>query len=356
MTLQGVTGLPLGVLSAEVGRICAPVSVFIPAYLMLVMGGVTALRAVFPAAAVCGLFFALTQWLVSTYVGPYLTDILASIAATAGLLVLLRVWRPRDLPVAAVIGPGMPLSTLARGWAPYIFLVVFVLAWGLEPVKAVLNKATLSILWPHLDGLIGRVPPAVAKAGPYAAKYALGPLAASGTPALLAMVATALMAGLSPRRFFASVGHTARDLALPVLTAVAMLALAFLMNYSGATSTLGLAFASTGILFPFFSALVGWLGVFLTGSDSSSNALFGNLQVITAGRLGLSPELMAASSSAGGVMGKMISLQSIAVAAAATGLPAADEARLFRFTLKHSIFLAGVIGLIVTVYAYALPG
>ena len=128
------------------------------------------------------------------------------------------------------------------------------------------------------------------------------------------------------------------------------------MNYSGATATLGLTFAATGSTFPFFSALLGWVGVFLTGSDSSSNALFGNLQVITAGRLGLSPELMAASSSAGGVMGKMISLQSIAVAAAATGLPAADEARLFRFTLKHSIFLAGVIGLIVTVYAYALPG
>lgn len=357
VTLQGVTGLPLNVLSAEVGRICAPVSVFIPAYLMLVMGGIGALRAVFPAAAVAGICFALTQWVVSNFMGPALTDILASLAATGGLLLLMRVWRPADQPaVAAAAGSGIPAGTLLRGWAPYLFLVVFVLLWGIEPVKTLLGRTTWQILWPHLDGLIGRVPPAVAKAGPYAAKYALGPLAASGTPALLAMLATALMAGLSPRRFVASVGSTARDLALPVLTAVAMLSLAFLMNYSGATATLGLAFADSGRLFPFCSALIGWLGVFLTGSDSSSNALFGNLQVITAGTLGLSPELMAASSSSGGVMGKMISLQSIAVAAAATGLPASDEAKLFRFTLKHSIFLACVIGLLVTVYSYLRTG
>ena len=356
VTLAGVTGLPLSALSAEVGRICAPVSVFIPAYLMLVMGGLGALRAVLPAAAICGICFAVTQWLVSTYVGPYLTDILASLAATVGLITLLRIWRPADLPVPATQPLGVPLSRVVRGWAPYIFLVVFVLLWGLEPVKVLLNKATLILPWPGLDGLIERVPPAVAKPGPYAAKYTFALLAASGTPALLATLATAVMAGVSPARLARSVGGTARDLALPVLTAVAMLSLAFLMNYSGATATLGLAFAASGSLFPFFSALVGWLGVFLTGSDSSSNALFGNLQVITAGRLGLSPELMAASSSSGGVMGKMISLQSIAVAAAATGLPAADEARLFRFTLKHSIFLASVIGLLVTVYAYVLGG
>ncbi len=355
VTLAGVTGLPLASLSAEVGRICAPVSVFIPAYLMLVMGGVSALRAVFPAAAVCGVFFAATQWFVSRYIGPNLTDILASLAATVGLLALLRVWRPRDgLAISPAPHLGVSFGTLLRGWAPYIFLVVLVLLWGMEPVKAVLNKATVIIAWPHLDGLIGRVPPAVPKAGPYAAKYSLALLSASGTSALLAMVLTALMEGVSPRRFVLSVAGTARDLALPVLTTVAMLALAFLMNYSGATGTLGLAFASSGVLFPFFSALVGWLGVFLTGSDSSSNALFGNLQVVTAHRLGLSPELMAASSSSGGVMGKMISLQSIAVAAAATGLPAEDEARLFRFTLKHSIFLACVIGLLVTLYAYVL--
>jgi lactate permease len=150
----------------------------------------------------------------------------------------------------------------------------------------------------------------------------------------------------------AIIGGTARDLAFSILTMAFVLALAYVMNYSGNTATLGLAFAATGVLFPFFSAFLGWLGVFLTGSDTSSNALFGNLQVVTANTLGLSPELMAASNSSGGVMGKMISLQSISVAAAATGMPASDEAKLFRFTLKHSLLLASIVGLIVTAYAY----
>jgi lactate permease len=156
-------------------------------------------------------------------------------------------------------------------------------------------------------------------------------------------------------RFFATIGQTARDLSKSILTMAAVLALAYLMNYSGLTATLGLAFAATGVFFPFFSGLLGWLGVFLTGSDTSANALFGNLQVVTANKLGLSPALMAAANSSGGVMGKMISLQSISIAAAATGMPASEEAKLFRFTLKHSILLACVIGLIVTFYAYVMP-
>jgi len=151
------------------------------------------------------------------------------------------------------------------------------------------------------------------------------------------------------------VTDTCRQLFLSLVTIASVLALAFLMNYSGATVTLGLAFAATGALFPFFSALLGWVGVFLTGSDTSANALFGNLQVVTAGRLGLDPVLMAASNSSGGVMGKMISLQSIAVAAAATGMPASEESRLFRFTLRHSIILASLVGLIVMLYTYAIP-
>jgi L-lactate permease len=157
-------------------------------------------------------------------------------------------------------------------------------------------------------------------------------------------------------KFVRLVGSTARQLLTAMVTLAATLALAYLMNYCGATATLGLAFAATGTLFPFFSALLGWLGVFLTGSDTSSNALFGNLQVVTANSLHLKPILMAASNSSGGVMGKMISLQSIAVAAAATGMPHEDEARLFRFTLKHSIFLATIIGLVVVFYAYVMPG
>jgi lactate permease len=164
-----------------------------------------------------------------------------------------------------------------------------------------------------------------------------------------------MVAGLRPRQFAGVLGRTARQLALAELTLAAVLGLAFLMNYSGATATLGLAFAATGRMFPFFSALLGWLGVFLTGSDTSSNALFGSLQVVTAGKLGMNPVLMAAANSAGGVMGKMISLTSIAVAAAATSIAPREEALLFRFTLKHSVILASVIGLIVLFYAYVAP-
>jgi len=361
VTLAGVTNLPLPVLSAEVGRICAPVSLFIPAYLMGVMGGWNALRAVWPGALVCGVAFAGTQFLVSTYVGPYLTDILASIAAMLGLLILLYFWRPSDVgatadgastkPRATAL-PSVPTGTLLRAWSPYILLVIFVMLWGYAPFKALLDKATFIIPWPGLDGQIRRLPPVVPEAAPYAAKFTLSGLSASGTAALFATFGSALLLRVPAGRLFAIIGRTARDLALSIMTIASVLALAYVMNYSGNTATLGLAFAATGAMFPFFSGLLGWLGVFLTGSDTSANALFGNLQSVTANTLGLSPELMAAANSSGGVMGKMISLQSISVAAAATGMAAADEARLFRFTLKHSVFLACVIGLIVTAYAY----
>ena len=354
VTLAGVTNLPLAELSANVGKICAPVSLFVPAYLMLVMGGLKALRAVLPAALVCGIFFASTQFLVSTYVGPYLTDILASLAAIFSLLVLLAFWRPRDAVVETVhLPPRAEHSAVLRAWSPYILLVIFVLLWGYTPFKAILDKATMSILWPGLDGAIRRLPPVVAKAAPYPAKFTFNILSASGTSALFATICAGLVLRVSFRQFVTSVGRTARDLKFSILTIASVLALAYVMNYSGATATLGLALAATGALFPFFGALLGWLGVFLTGSDTSANALFGNLQVVTANNLGLDPALMAAGNSSGGVMGKMISLQSISVAAAATGMPGSDEAKLFGFTLKHSEFLACIIGLVVCAYAYA---
>ncbi|HEY6482449.1 MAG TPA: lactate permease LctP family transporter [Steroidobacteraceae bacterium] len=353
VTLAGVTNLPLATLSADVGRICAPVSVFIPAYLMLVMGGPKALRAMLPAAIVSGLCFAATQFLVSTYIGPYLTDILASLAAIAGLLVLLSIWHPPAVADAAVaLPPRAERRHLLRAWSPYILLVIFVLLWGYAPFKAILDKATIVFPWPGLDGAIRRLPPVVARASPYPARFTFNLLSASGTAALFATLCAALALRVSFRQLAISVGRTARDLSLSILTIAAVLALAYVMNYSGATATLGLALAATGPLFPFFGSLLGWIGVFLTGSDTSANALFGNLQVVTANKLGLSPALMAAANSSGGVMGKMISLQSISVAAAATGMPASDEARLFAFTLKHSIFFACIVGLIVTLYAY----
>jgi lactate permease len=351
VTLAAVTNLPLPILSAWVGRICAPLSVLIPSYLVLVMSGGRGLRSVWPATLVCGLSFAITQFLISNFVGPYLTDILASIASIVSLVLLLRAWKPAD-DIVARSESGVPARVLLRAWSPYILLVIFVLLWGAAPVKAVLEKATVVFGWPGLDGQIRRLPPVVANTAPYAAKFTFNVLSAGGTSALFACLGTGLLLRIPPARFLAVIGRTARDLALSIITMAAVLALAYLMNYSGCTATLGLAFAATGVFFPFFSGLLGWLGVFLTGSDTSTNALFGNLQVVTADKLGFPPTLMAAANSSGGVMGKMISLQSISIAAAATGMPPEDEAKLFRFTFKHSVLLACLIGLLVSLYAY----
>jgi lactate permease len=240
-------------------------------------------------------------------------------------------------------------------WAPYLLLVIFVLLWAAKPVKAVLDAQSLAFGWPGLHNLIQQMPPVVKVAAPYGAPYKFNWLSAPGTACLFAAILSAMLLGMSPARFGRVFAGTVKQMVLPEVTIASVLGLAFLMNYSGATATLGLAFSATGVMFPFFSALLGWLGVFLTGSDTSANALFGNLQVITATSLHLNPVLMAASNSSGGVMGKMISLQSVAVAAAATGMAASDESKLFRFTLRHSILLATVLGLIVMVYAYVLP-
>jgi L-lactate transport len=353
--LATVTGLPLGPLSADVGRICAPVSLFVPAYLVLVMGGFSALRAVAPAAAVCGLAFGSTQFLVSSYLGPHLTDILGSIAAMGSLVLLLQFWKPKGAEQAKA--HGRSTGEILFAWSPYMLLIVFVLLWGLDalPVKAMVNRATITFPWPGLHNLVTRMPPVTGKPSPYAATFAFNWLAASGTSCLLAVFASALVLRVSPGRLASMTAATARQLLLPLVTISTVLALAFLMNYSGETATLGLAFSATGAMFPFFSALLGWVGVFLTGSDTSANALFGNLQVVTANHLGLNPALMAAANSSGGVTGKMISLQSICVASAATGMARSEEAKLFRFTLRHSLFLAVVTGLVVVFYAYIMP-
>jgi L-lactate transport len=353
--LATVTGLPLGSLSADVGRICAPVSLFVPSYLMLVMGGFGALRAVFPAAAVCGIAFAGAQFLVSSYLGPHLTDIFGSMAAMGSLVVLLQFWRPKGVERAKAHGHATREVLLA--WSPYVLLVIFVLMWGLDalPVKAWVNRATITFAWPGLHNQVTRMPPVTAKPSPYAAMYVFNWLAAAGTSCLFAFFASAVVLRVPVAMLGRIVATTSRQMVLPMVTICEVLALAFLMNYSGESATLGLAFAATGAMFPFFSALLGWLGVFVTGSDTSANALFGNLQVVTANHLGLNPALMAASNSSGGVMGKMISLQSICVAAAATGMAQSEEGKLFRFTMKHSIFLAVVTGLVVMFYAYIMP-
>lgn len=358
VTLAGITGLPLDRLSAGVGRICAPVSLIVPGYLVFVMSGWKGLRPVLPAALVCGVSFAGMQFLISNFVGPQLTDLIASLTAIGALVLLFTVWRPKD--VAAPAKPTQPvrhsIGQIFLAWSPYLLLVACVLLWGYKPMQGPLNSVTIPIQWPGLHNQIARIPPVTARVSPYPAIFSLNWLSASGTSCMIATLLSALVLRIPPLQFLKILASTLRQLAFSLITLAAVLGLAFLMNYCGATATLGLAFAATGATFPFFSALLGWTGVFLTGSDTSANALFGNLQVVTASRLGLNPVLMAASNSSGGVMGKMISLSSIAVGACATGLARDEEARLFRFTLRHSVLLASLIGLIVMFYSYVAPG
>jgi L-lactate transport len=373
ITLAGITGLPLAELSGSVGRICAPISFFLPAYLILVTSGMSATLEVWPAVLVSGGAFALVQFVVSNYIGPQLTDILSSLSAMGGLVLLLRFWTPQNLSkvrtskqtnalagadgrLSAESLPGLGRIYSKRdvwvAWMPYGLLVVFVLAWGYQPFTSILNRPSVIFPWPHLHNEIFRMPPVVSVATKYAAVFNFNWLSASGTACMFAAVLSAIFSGMRPRAFGGVLTSVAYKLIRPTITVAAMLAMAFVMNYSGATGTLGLAFSATGILFPFFSPLMGWLGVFLTGSDTAANALFGNLQVVSASRLGFSPVLIAAANSAGGVMGKMISLQTIAVAAAATNMSVGDQAKLFRFTLRHSILLAIVVGVEVMLYAY----
>jgi lactate permease len=361
ITLAGITGLPLDKLSAAIGRICAPVSLFVPGYIVVVMGGWSALGSVFPAALVCGAVFAGMQFLISNFVGPQLTDLIASLTAMLALVLLFLVWKPKDTDQHAAPAQSSTSIRYSRGqillaWSPYLLLVAIVLLWGWKPMQGPLNAVSKAFQWPGLHNQIARVPPVTSKISPYAAVFNFNWLSAAGTSCLIACILSAFVLRVSPLRFLKIFGHTLRQLAFAMLTLAAVLGLAYLMNYCGATGTLGLAFAATGASFPFFGAILGWLGVFLTGSDTSANALFGNLQVITATRLNLNPVLMAAANSSGGVMGKMISLSSIAVAAAATGMAPEEEAKLFRFTLKHSVFLACVIGVVVLFYAYVAPG
>ena len=377
VTLANVTGLPLQALSSMVGRISAMMSLIIPGYLIVVMVGRKKAWEVFPAIAACGISFSATQFIASNFIGPELTDILSSLACIVVMVAVLKFWKPKtilrlegDAPVTAALKKHTGREIFSA-WLPYLMLVVFVLLWGEPAVKAAIDRFTNGllpsflpkaatglngILVPGLHNMIERVPPVTGQPAPYAAVYTLNWLSASGTACFLATIAAAFLLRLRPAAVVKAYTSTFKQLSMAMVAVASMLGLAYLMNYSGMTSTLGLALASTGGAFPFFSAVVGWMGVFLTGSDTSANALFGNLQVVTANALHLNPILTASVNSAAGVMGKMISVQSIAVAVAATGMTAADEGRLFRFTIKHSVLLMCVIGVIALLFAYVVPG
>jgi len=362
VTLTQITGLPMPALSAMAGRFLSLIALVVPVYLLVLMAGTRNTLAVWPAVLACAVTFAAVQFLVSNFIGPELTDILASLASISAIVLLMKFWKPsRIFRLEGDDKADKPHKRHGAGptfvaWTPYTLLVILVLVWGYGPVKAWLDRVTtMTIQVPWLHNIIQRVPPVTAQPAPYAAVYTFNWLSAAGTACVLAGVAAAVVLRVKPRQFAAIYGATVRQLALPMVTIASVLALAFLMNYSGMTSTLGLAFAATGPAFPFFSALLGWLGVVLTGSVTSSNALFGNLQVVTANSLGMNPILTASANAAGGVMGKMISLQSIAVAVAATGMAVSDEAKLFRVMLRHSIVLVTVIGLLALIYAYWFP-
>ena len=375
-TLANVTGLPVMALSAMVGRLCAMISVIIPGYLIVVMTNRQKALEVLPAILACGLSFAGVQFAVSNFVGPELTDIASSLTCIFVMVLVLKLWKPKNIlrlegdQPASLTMKRHSTSEMLLAWSPYLLLVVFVLLWGDANFKLRLNtwmhawqpswmpmapRALNRLMVPGLHNSITQMPPVTKQPAPYAALFEMNWLSASGTACFFAAIATALVLRIRPGQFVQTYIATFKQLSKAMVTIVCMLGLAYLMNYSGMTSTLGLSLAATGAAFPFFSAVVGWLGVFLTGSDTSANALFGNLQVVTANALNLNPVLTASVNSAAGVMGKMISVQSIAVAVAATGMSKDDEGRLFRFTIKHSILLMVVVGVMSVLYAYVFP-
>jgi lactate permease len=363
ITLASVTGLPLDQLSAMAGRQLPFFSVLVPFWLIWAMAGWKGMREVWPACLVCGSSFAIVQFLVSNFHGPWVVDIAGSIVSIISMVVLLKFWQPQENRGIAgeptpVANPNNPPSNRESmiAWMPWIILSVLVFIWGLPQVKTRLDSiSNIAVPVPTLNKAIFRAPPVVLQPKAEEAVFRFNWLSATGTALLLAGFVSGLLLRLSLKELTRTYWGTVKRVKLSLLTIAAMLALGFTTRYGGLDATMGLAFASTGILFPFFSPLLGWLGVALTGSDTSSNVLFGNLQQITAEQLNLSPVLAAASNSTGGVMGKMIDAQSIVVASVATGQHG-SEGSILRYVFFHSLALAVLVGLLVLSQAYIFPG
>ena len=412
ITLAKVHGYDVMALSAMVGRILPLFSLLVPFWLIWAFAGRKAMVEVWPAILVSGLSFAIPQYLVSNYIGPELVDVIAAISSMVCLILFLRVWKPktiwtstslgrRDAPLgepapavrAGGFGPqlaaaGAPISAresmaatgrgasgsgpaatasaiktftrhprdvVVRAWMPWVILSVLVFLWGLPSVKNALN-ALFAPSFPiaGLHQAIEKMPPVVPKATKEAAVYTFNLLSATGTGILLAALVGGLLMKYNPLNLVKEYGATLWKVRYSLLTIVLMLGLGTLTRYSGLDTTLGLAFANTGVLYPFFGTLMGWLGVALTGSDTASNVLFGGMQRVAAEQLGLSPNLMGAANSAGGVMGKMIDAQSIVVASTATGW-FNHEGDILRYVFFHSLALAALVGLFVTLQAYVYP-
>ena len=350
-TLVGVTGLSGPDFSAMLGRILPFATLVLPFWLVRMMVSWRETMAVWPALLACGAAFSALQFAWSNYVDGALVDIVGGVAGLVTLVLFLRFWKR-----AAKWRPPstLTLSQTAYGWLPFALLIGVVVIWGLPPVTRALESTSWRPPIPGLHLNVVRTPPVVAKAYAEPAIFDFCWLSTPGTAMFLAGFLAAAFAGIGPRRAAQIYLRTVWKLRLSLVAILAMLGIGYLTRYCGMDATLGMAFARTGVLFPFFGTVIGWIGVALSGTDAGSNALFGSLQVITANHLGLSPILMGAANSAGGVMGKMVAAQSLVIGCAVTGQEG-QEGAIFRAILKHSLALLALIALIVTAYAYAFP-
>ena len=351
-----VTSIPELAISKMVGRTLPVLSLLLPLYLVLIMCGLKKTKEVLPAIAVSGLSFAFLQWSISNFLGPALPDVIAGVGSIISLSVFLKFWKPKIIwrfhhEPAATINTNINYTTgeIVRAFSPFIMLTIIIIAWGLQPVKQVLNQyGSVAFAMPILHNAIAdhnnQLIPHI---------YKLNYLSAAGTAILISGIVSIPMVGLNLKQGWQVFLTTVRQLKFPIITIASVLAFAYILNDSGITITLAETLAATGVLFPLFAPLLGWLGVFITGSDTSSNALFGKLQASTANAIGVDPVVTVGANISGGVVGKMISPQSIAVAAAAGNL-VGRESDLFRFTVKHSFIMLFFISLIVFAQAYFL--
>ena len=369
--LSSVTGIDPFLLGAMVGRQLPFFSLIVPFWVVWAFAGWKGMKDVWPAILVTGVSFAVPQFLISNFINPWIVDIGASLISMACLIGFLRVWQPKELWLspalrgkdisAADAPPPKPLKkpSTAQVWLallPWIIVCIVLLAWGTNAVKNVLNAyATWNYPVPGLHNMINKVAPVVPTPTKEGAVFSFTWLSYTGSGMLIAAIVSGLLLGFSPAKLVGEYAKTIKVCAYSLITISAMLAIGTLTRLSGIDATLGLAFASTGVLYPFFGTLLGWLGVALTGSDTASNILFGNLQKITSQQLGLSPILMSAANSSGGVMGKMIDAQSIVVASTATNW-FGHEGSILRFVFFHSITLACLVGILVMLQAYVFTG
>jgi lactate permease len=377
-----VTGIDAFKIGAMAGRQLPLLSVFVPFWLVFMMDGLRGVRETWPAALVAGLSFAVTQYFTSNFIGPELPDITSALVSLISLTLFLKVWQPKRAAGAHIVGAvsasvvastggfGQKRTTVAspyslgeifKAWSPFLILTVLVTIWTLKPFKAMFAAGGSMYSWvfnfaiPHLDQMVIKIAPIVTAPTAMPAVFKLDPISATGTAIFFSALISMLVLKINVKTGLTTLKETFYELRWPILSIGMVLAFAFVTNYSGMSSTMALVLAGTGAAFPFFSPFLGWLGVFLTGSDTSSNALFSSLQATTAHQIGVSDVLLVAANTSGGVTGKMISPQSIAVACAATGL-VGKESDLFRFTLKHSLFFATIVGLITLAQAYWFTG